>query len=210
MRNRVQGYRSIWIKNFGEIPIDEEGRSYEIHHIDGDCSNNDLSNLQCVSIKEHFYIHYNQGDFEAAIIIADRLGLSSGELDYLRIKGLPKQKISCPHCLKVGGIPAMKRWHFDNCLENPNIDFSLVKWAIRSSRLKGKSKSKEQIAKMTGPKAKVKCPHCNKEGGNNVMHKWHFNNCLLKPGNENNIRICPANTKQRVYKKQRGRPKKQL
>jgi hypothetical protein len=30
-------------------------------------------------------------------------------------KGRLKETIVCPHCLKVGGIPAMKRWHFDNC-----------------------------------------------------------------------------------------------
>lgn len=26
-----------------------------------------------------------------------------------------KQKVSCPHCGKTGGIAIMKRWHFDNC-----------------------------------------------------------------------------------------------
>jgi hypothetical protein len=26
-----------------------------------------------------------------------------------------KKKVSCPHCFKVGGITAMKRWHFANC-----------------------------------------------------------------------------------------------
>lgn len=34
------------------------------------------------------------------------------------LKGInlgPKEKIECPHCKKMGGIPAMKRWHFDNC-----------------------------------------------------------------------------------------------
>lgn len=26
-----------------------------------------------------------------------------------------KQKVTCPHCGKTGGIAIMKRWHFDNC-----------------------------------------------------------------------------------------------
>jgi len=30
-------------------------------------------------------------------------------------KGIPHKTIKCPHCNKIGGIPAMKRWHFDNC-----------------------------------------------------------------------------------------------
>lgn len=29
----------------------------------------------------------------------------------------PKPKITCPHCNKEGGLPQMKRWHFDNCKE---------------------------------------------------------------------------------------------
>lgn len=32
-------------------------------------------------------------------------------------KGKPKQKIQCPHCNKIGGLPQMKQWHFDNCKE---------------------------------------------------------------------------------------------
>ena len=26
-----------------------------------------------------------------------------------------KAKIQCPHCNKIGNVPNMKRWHFDNC-----------------------------------------------------------------------------------------------
>lgn len=29
----------------------------------------------------------------------------------------PKQKVKCPYCKKVGGLPQMKRWHFENCKE---------------------------------------------------------------------------------------------
>lgn len=31
--------------------------------------------------------------------------------------GIPKSKIQCPHCQKIGGYPQMKQWHFDNCRE---------------------------------------------------------------------------------------------
>lgn len=30
-------------------------------------------------------------------------------------KGIKKPTIECPHCQKVGGVPQMKRWHFNNC-----------------------------------------------------------------------------------------------
>lgn len=31
------------------------------------------------------------------------------------VKGIPKPKITCPHCGLIGGAPQMKRYHFDNC-----------------------------------------------------------------------------------------------
>lgn len=29
--------------------------------------------------------------------------------------GVPRPKITCPHCNKQGGVGSMKQWHFDNC-----------------------------------------------------------------------------------------------
>ena len=31
------------------------------------------------------------------------------------LKGVKKVSVTCPHCGKSGGKPAMKRFHFDNC-----------------------------------------------------------------------------------------------
>jgi len=31
------------------------------------------------------------------------------------LKGKPKNKVSCPHCHKIGGQGNMKRYHFNNC-----------------------------------------------------------------------------------------------
>ena len=59
-------YRQIWKNHYGPIPKDENGISYQIHHIDGNRSNNDINNLMCVSIKEHYEIHLRQRDFAAA------------------------------------------------------------------------------------------------------------------------------------------------
>lgn len=68
-------YRKIYEDHYGEIPKDELGRTYDIHHIDGDRSNNYISNLKAVSIEEHWQIHTIQGDYDAANLIAERLGL---------------------------------------------------------------------------------------------------------------------------------------
>lgn len=78
MSNRI--YRKIWESVYGEIPVDEEGRSYEIHHIDGNHLNNDINNLKCVSIKEHYDIHYKQGDYAACHMIAKRMAKTPEEL----------------------------------------------------------------------------------------------------------------------------------
>lgn len=68
-------YRKIWEDYNGKIPKDEDGRPYEIHHIDGNRNNNSLENLICVSIKEHYDIHYRQGDYGACVMIAKRMNL---------------------------------------------------------------------------------------------------------------------------------------
>jgi hypothetical protein len=87
----MREYRYLWRKHFGPIPKDDLGRSYEIHHIDGNRDNNDLSNLKCVSIQEHYDIHKRQGDWAACWSISKRLNLSARELNELRKgrKGLP-------------------------------------------------------------------------------------------------------------------------
>jgi hypothetical protein len=66
-------YRNIWVKHNGKIPVDENGVSFEIHHIDGNRSNNNIDNLTCVSIKEHFSIHHSQGDWQAAERILQKI-----------------------------------------------------------------------------------------------------------------------------------------
>ena len=53
-------YRKIYEEHHGEIP-----KGYHIHHIDGNHSNNCVTNLQCVSAQEHYNIHYSQGDYGA-------------------------------------------------------------------------------------------------------------------------------------------------
>ena len=69
-------YRRIWEKAYGPIPVDEDGRSFEIHHINKDHNDNRLENLACVSIQEHFSIHLKQGDFAAAAAILKRMGVA--------------------------------------------------------------------------------------------------------------------------------------
>ena len=72
-------HRKIWEEHYGPIPRDRDGRSYEIHHVDGNHKNNDVNNLLCVTIEEHYKIHYEQGDYAACMIMFDRMKVSPQE-----------------------------------------------------------------------------------------------------------------------------------
>jgi hypothetical protein len=66
-------YRKVWSDANGPIPRDANGRVYDIHHINGDHSDNRLENLIALSIDEHYNVHFQQGDFGACALIAKRL-----------------------------------------------------------------------------------------------------------------------------------------
>ena len=76
-KKRDRSYRKIYTEHYGSIPKDEDGRTYDIHHIDGNPENNDITNLIAVSIQEHYDIHYSQGDYFAAWKIAGAMQMSS-------------------------------------------------------------------------------------------------------------------------------------
>ena len=80
----LMNYRRLWESHYGPIPKDEEGFSYEIHHIDGDHKNDNISNLKLVTIKEHLNIHLQQEDWFAAALIAKRIGLGPDYISSLQ------------------------------------------------------------------------------------------------------------------------------
>lgn len=73
-------YRKIYEQHHGPIPKDEQGRTFEIHHKDGDRNNNDISNLIALSLEDHFNIHYLQKDWYACTMIASKMKLSQAEI----------------------------------------------------------------------------------------------------------------------------------
>lgn len=75
-----KNYRKIYEMYYGPIPIDETGRTYDIHHIDGNRDNNDPSNLIAVTKQEHYDIHYRQGDWAACQAILSHLNLTPEEI----------------------------------------------------------------------------------------------------------------------------------
>ena len=79
----TNNYRKIYEHHHGAIPVDDLGRTYEIHHMDGDHHNNHPSNLKCVSVQEHYDIHYAQEDWGACFCIAKRLKLTKEQISEL-------------------------------------------------------------------------------------------------------------------------------
>jgi hypothetical protein len=76
----MPNYRKIWERyHKKKIPKDRNGRTYEIHHLDGDKTNNSIENLDCISIEEHYLIHALQGDWAACLSMSKRMQISPKE-----------------------------------------------------------------------------------------------------------------------------------
>jgi hypothetical protein len=76
-------YRKIYENHFGPIPKDKDGRTYDIHHIDGNHSNNSIENIRALPIEEHYDIHYSQGDWGACVKMLIRIQASPAEISRL-------------------------------------------------------------------------------------------------------------------------------
>ena len=56
----MKTYREVWEDHYGEIPKEPNGRSYHIHHINGDHDDNRIENLVAVTGSEHTKIHIQE------------------------------------------------------------------------------------------------------------------------------------------------------
>lgn len=171
-----ENYRKIWIDHYGNIPIDEDGRTYDIHHIDGDKSNNKIENLIALAIQDHFEIHYKQGNFEACKAISMRM--ENHDFKGYKLSERTRQKLSES---KKGDKNPTKR---KDVAEKISRSLTGRKKSIESEIKRIKSRegykhSEQTILKMKKPKTKLECPNCKKLGGSSQMKRWHFNNCKL-------------------------------
>lgn len=76
-------YRKIYENHVGPIPKDESGKTYDVHHIDGNRENNHPNNLIALTTKDHFDLHYSQGDWAACHRLAGKMKLSKEQLSEL-------------------------------------------------------------------------------------------------------------------------------
>lgn len=184
-------YRKIYENHYGPIPKDETGRTYEIHHIDGNRKNNNPDNLKCVSVQEHYDIHYIQGDWAACLLISRNMKISLNEKaelarlfqlhrveegthnftsDLARKNALERVKNGTHHFLGDG--------EFQRSVQRKNIDNGTHHFldknaaSLRHKKLLAEGKHHSQV--------KWKCLHCGKEGlGKSNYTRYHGSNCKL-------------------------------
>ena len=195
MKKRISSsiYRSLYKKWHGEIPTDEFGKTYDIHHKDGDHSNNSPDNLIAIPIQEHYNIHYNNCDYQACALIGVRMKLSPAEIS------------------RLNSLAAIKRvengTHYWLSKEHSNSVKSRIQNAVNNGSyhmLGGKiqkefqtKRSQQGIHQWNGPTANQQmlengthpsqqefiCPHCDIKGkGAGNAKRWHFDNCKKKQG----------------------------
>lgn len=184
-----RNYRKIYEKHYGPIPKDSNGRSYEIHHIDGNHNNNHISNLKLVSLKEHFKIHYSQNDWAACLVMSQRMILPAHLVSQLASLANQNRVRENKHNFIGGKIQKEhnirrlndKTHHFLG-ESNPSTIHSKNKTHHLLKRPDGTSVCSDNVKNgKHATQHKWKCIHCGLEGKNaSAGKRWHFNNCKFK------------------------------
>lgn len=185
-KNRIPSvyHRRVYIKNFGPIPKEPNGRSYEIHHIDGNPNNNDPSNLVALTIQEHYDIHYERGDVGACLAIAkQRLGKTPEELSQLA-KEMNRRRV------EDGTHTFLKRLDGTSVASDrvASGDHNFIGGEIqRKSNADRVSKNEHNFQKDDSPNyIKVCCLDCKKEVNLTTFYKHHGEQCGTTKFNREN------------------------
>ena len=205
----MNSYRKIWESHNGPIPKDTEGRSYEIHHIDGNHNNDAIENLRLVTIQEHYDIHFEQGDYGACLAIIMRMNvpveLSKKLQSNLSRKVALRRIAEGTHNfssdlskevqakrLREGTHNFQGEQGSRNALHRNKklVELGKHPWAgelgkkhnteLTMLRMEKGTHNFQGASNPNKNMPKVVCPYCNKEGGRNQMKRYHFDNCKNK------------------------------
>lgn len=72
--------RELWAALYGPIPVDENGVTFDIHHVDFNPNNNAPSNWKALSIADHYQVHRDNKDWYSALLISYRLKKKPNDL----------------------------------------------------------------------------------------------------------------------------------
>jgi hypothetical protein len=199
-------YRKIYESHYGPIPREENGRSFEIHHLDGNHSNNYPTNLKAVSLDEHYAIHYQQGDWSACLVMrGQRLGKDPIESRDLASRyAIEKFQKGIHHFQNKENIKRYRQIVKDNGT-NPFLGGEIQRKS-NTNRIKngthnflgpesnndrilagthnftGSSMNRTMLENGTHPsQLQWTCPHCDKSGkGKSNYKNYHGDNCKKK------------------------------
>ena len=182
-------YRKIYESHHGLIPKESDGRTYEIHHIDGNHNNNSPSNLTAVPIQEHYDIHYAQGDFGACMLMKlQRMDHTPKEISILASDAACKRVKDGTHPFLSGEI---QRKNSEERIKNGthNLLSGEIQRINNQKRIEDsthnllgdKNPVYKQLENGTHPsQIKVCCIHCKKEIRTPALMQWHGDKCKQK------------------------------
>ena len=186
----TNNYRGIFTKHHGPIPKDENNRSYDIHHIDGNHSNNDPSNLKAVTINEHYDIHHANGDYGACIRIGWRINKSPEELSELARQNVKQQVANGTHNFVGGEI--QRRLAKKRIQEGSHTFLDSEAQKARAKKrvedgthhmLGGgiqRENAKRLVENGTHPMMRVRhCEHCGRDIKGLTFNKFHGEKCKM-------------------------------
>ncbi len=181
---RKDNYRKIYEEARGPIPKDQEGRTYDIHHIDGNRENNDLSNLVALSIQDHYDLHFKQGDYSACLLISYRMKVSPEEKSKLASLNAKKQLLNGAHPWTSESYKQKQKQRAQsdsNPFRGGDIQRESHKKRLETGKhhLLGSSVNNKMLLEGRHSSQKVwSCEHCGKVGKNTTNYKrFHGLNC---------------------------------
>lgn len=200
-------YRKIYEQHHGPIPKEPNGRSYEIHHIDGDHTNNNPENLKAVTLQEHYDIHYAQGDYGACYYMASqRMDRTPEEISHIASLQQQARVANGTHHLLGGEIQrklvAEGRHHLlsgeiqrksslrrgaEGTLpgqgpKNPFWGGEIQRRLVAEGKhpLQGPAHNHNRLKNGNHPsQIKKTCPHCGKTVSATAYGTWHGDKCKV-------------------------------
>lgn len=176
----TKNYRKIYENHYGEIPRDAKGRRYDIHHTDGNHTNNNPVNLTAVTIQEHYNIHYARGEYGSCFKMAYRMNLTPTELSELgRKQALEKVKKGTHPWAGVDSVSSRKSREGTHHWQNGNNPI-YNKSKEELSRASTASNLKRVAEGRHPSQIKKTCPHCGTVMDAPNYAKHHGDKCKLK------------------------------
>ena len=188
----TNNYRKIYENHNGPIPKDNQGRTYEIHHIDGDHSNNNPSNLVALTIQEHYDVHKSNQEWGACRLIADRMGMCPTQISALASLHSQKMLSEGTHPFQGGQLQHKRlsngTHHFQG---QTGSDLAQKRNArlIAEGVFYGKSpehsantreRNRQRMAQGTHQsQIHISCVVCKKSVPLSGFKRWHGDNCKM-------------------------------